>query len=74
MGIVNLYNAPHMLNQKTGDECNLPEPSIAVSHDASPILILAQGDSEILVNPESVDDLCKLLKKIKQAAIEFKPE
>jgi len=66
--ITTMFNAPHMLTQTVGDDCLLPEPCIAVSHDATPILVLAQGDSEILLNLESVNELCRLLKKVKGQA------
>lgn len=68
MTTTTMFNAPHMLTQTVGDDCLLPEPCIAVSHDATPILVLAQGDNEILVNLESVNELCRLLKKVKSHA------
>lgn len=67
-----MYNAPHMLTQTVGDDCLLPEPCIAVSHDATPILVLNQGDNEILLNLESVNELCRLMKKVKAHAEQSK--
>lgn len=72
MTITTMFNAPHMLTQTISDDCVLPEPCIGVSHDATPILVLNQGDSEILVNLESVNELCRLLKKVKAHAEQSK--
>lgn len=72
MTITTMYNAPHMLTQSIDDDCLLPESCIAVSHDASQILVIAQGDNEILVNAESVNELCRLLKKVRDHSREFK--
>lgn len=62
--ITRLYNNPHILNQSCSDEFGMPEPAIAASTDASGLIVLSQERRELLINPESVNELCRLLKKM----------
>lgn len=60
-----LYNHARVLNQKCGNECAVPEPDIAASLDANSLIILSQGGDEIIINPESVPELCRMLRQLK---------
>ena len=63
--ITKLFNHPHVLHQTTSDEYAPPEPDVSVCLDASGLIILGQGGQELIINPESIPELCKLLRKMK---------
>lgn len=65
--ITRLFNNPHVLNQTCSDGFAMPEPAIAASTDASGLIVLSQGCRELLINPESVNELCRLLKQLRDA-------
>lgn len=69
MPITKLFNSPAVLSQTPDDECNVPEPAVAVSHDATPILVIAQDGQEINLNLNSVNELCRLLKATRDQAV-----
>lgn len=66
MSISTLFNYPRVLHQKCREEYGVPEPDIAASLDAGSLLVLDQGGSEITINPESVPELCRMLRQLKQ--------
>lgn len=63
--ITKLFNHPHLLHQSCSDDYGMPEPDISACIDAGGLIILGQSGREILINPESVPELCKLLRKMK---------
>lgn len=66
MTIKKLFNHPHVLHQKTDDEYSrMPEPDVSACIDATGLIILGQSGQEILINPESVPELCKLLRMMR---------
>lgn len=70
MPISTLYNHPRVLHQKSNDDSLIPEPDISASLDASPLIIINQGGSEIIINLESVPELCAMLKRLRNMAQE----
>lgn len=65
--ITRLFNNPHVLHQTCDYEVSLPEPAIAAHTDASGLIILSQEGRDILINRESVSELCRLLKSLQKA-------
>lgn len=72
MPITKLFNSPSVLSQTPDDNCNVPEPAVAVSHDANPILVIAQDGHEIMLNLNSVNEFCRLLKSTRDQALAWK--
>ena len=71
MSIEKLMHAPHLVHQTCGDEMSIAEPTIAVCHDANPIIVISQEGREVLVNLETVNELCKALKHVKAIAQQY---
>lgn len=69
MAVTKLFKSPSVLSQTPDDDCNVPEPAIAVSHDESPILVIAQEGQEIMLNLNSVNEFCRLLKSTRDQAL-----
>lgn len=65
--ITRLFNNPHVLTQSCAEDMGLPEPAIAACTDACGLIVLSQEGRDLLVNPESVNELCRLLKKLRDA-------
>ena len=63
--IIKLLHHAHILHQKTANECEPAEPDVSVCLDALGLIILGQGGQELIINPESIPELCKLLRKMK---------
>ena len=61
--ITRLFSNPHVLHQSCAEDMGLPEPAIAAS-TCGDLILLSQEGRELLVNPESVNELCRLLKKL----------
>jgi hypothetical protein len=59
-----LINARVVYQKDT--ENSIPEPAIAVSVDANGLIVLQQGNQELLINHESVKDLFKAIKQAKE--------
>ncbi len=57
-----LFNQPHVLWQDGGDE--ISNDPIAVHVDAGGTIVLTQGGEDICIDPISVPELCRLLKKL----------
>lgn len=70
MSISTLLNAPHLVYQTCDEDMCIPEPAIAVCHDDAPIIVVSQEGREVLVNLETVNDLCRALKQVKRQAEE----
>lgn len=60
--ITRLFNNPHVLYQGAAED--IPEPAITASTDASGLIVLSQEGRDLLINSESVNELCRLLKKL----------
>jgi hypothetical protein len=68
--ITKLFNNPRILSQTADDDDSIEEPAIALHTDAGGLIILNQGGNEILVNKNSVNELCKVLKELRDATKE----
>ncbi len=68
--ITKLFNNPRILSQTADDDSAIEEPAIALHTDASGLIILNQCGREILVNKKSVNELCKVLKELRDATKE----
>lgn len=67
--IVKLFNHAHVLYQRTGVDGELPNEAICGCVDSGGTICLRQGGSDdIVINKESVDELCELLRKLKRLA------
>lgn len=60
--ITRLFNNPHVLTQSCAEDM-VPEPAIAASASFG-LIVLSQEGRDLLLNPESVNELCRLLKKL----------
>lgn len=58
-----LFNQPHVLHQ-TGNHDVQEQEAICFSSWDSGLISITQEEDEILINPESVPELCRLLKKL----------
>ena len=63
-----LMRNPHVLNQGWTDDEPIPESSISASNDGCGLIILDQEGRHIIINKSSVNELCKLLKKLEKTA------
>tara|TARA_R110000851_G_C13102500_1_gene568972 strand:+ start:38116 stop:38340 length:225 start_codon:yes stop_codon:yes gene_type:complete len=70
MSIEKLLHAPHLVHQTCSDEMSIAEPAIAVCHDANPIIVISQEGRDVLVNLETVNELCRAIKAVKRLAEE----
>ncbi|MDP0496372.1 MAG: hypothetical protein Q7Q73_09205 [Verrucomicrobiota bacterium JB024] len=70
MAIEKLHQSPLLVHQRTG-ELDVPEAPIAICHEYSPLIIMSQEGREILVDLDSVNELCKALKQVKAAAQQY---
>lgn len=71
MTIEKLLHAPHLVHQTCSDEMNIAEPAVAVCHDANPIIVISQEGRDVLVNLETVNELCRTLKHVKAIAQQY---
>lgn len=68
--ITKLFNNPRILSQTADNKHSLEEPAIGLCTDASGLIVLNQGGREIIVNRKSVNELCKVLKELRDATEE----
>jgi hypothetical protein len=64
--ITRLFNHAHVLFQPFDDDHGVAEQAIAASIDNAGIIVLEQEGHHIVINPESVNELCRLLKKLQK--------
>lgn len=68
--IEKLMQNPHLLHQTPDDpESELPELPIAACTDATGLICISQEGRYIIINRASVNELCKLLRKLQRAEI-----
>lgn len=65
--IARLFNNPHVLFQPFDDEHGIAEQAIAASVDNSGSIVLEQEGRYIVINRASVNELCKLLRTLRDA-------
>lgn len=63
--ITRLFDNAHVLFQPTDDN-GFNEVAIGASVDGGGQIILEQEGRHIVINPESVTELCRLLKKLQK--------
>lgn len=63
--ITRLFNNAHVLFQPT-DEHGITEVAIGASVDDGGCIVLEQEGRHIVVNPDSVPELCRLLRKLQK--------
>lgn len=61
-----LFNQPHVLYQSNSVD-EFPNTAVCVHVDNGGTICIEQEDNCIVLNPESVPELCKLLKKLAEA-------
>lgn len=66
--ITKLFNHPHVLFQPT-DENGINEVAIGASVDNGGAIVLEQEGRHIVVAPESVPELCRLMKKLAKEGV-----
>lgn len=59
-----LFNNPRILHQTADDKDGMPELPIALSTDASGLIVLSQEGREIVINQASVPELFTLLNGV----------
>lgn len=64
--IQKLFNHPHLLHQTSAE--SVPEPPIAAHIDSCGLILLSQEGRDHVINPESVPEMCKLLRTMKDLA------
>jgi hypothetical protein len=72
--IIRLFNHAHVLYQETDEACAMAEEAITASVDAGGTIVLEQDGRHICLNPASVNDLCKLLRELRKAALAAKEQ
>jgi hypothetical protein len=65
-----LFNNPRVLDQTADEDGAMEEPAISLCTDAGGLIILNQCGREILVNKKSVNELCRVLKELRDATEE----
>lgn len=63
--ITRLFNNAHVLFQATDDN-GFNEVAIGASVDGGGQIVLEQEGRHIVINPASVNELCRLLKKLQK--------
>lgn len=59
--IVAQYKSPYVVYQTADTEMNVPEPAIAISTDASGLVIINQEGREVVLNRASIRDLIRAI-------------
>lgn len=67
--ITPLFNNAHVLFQPT-DENGFTEVAIAASVDSSGFIVLEQEGRHIVINPAAVNELCRLLRMLRDTEVE----
>jgi hypothetical protein len=63
--ITKLFTKPHIVWQTADDpDCAIAEPALAVSLDASGLIVIEQEGRQLILNQSTVRELNKLLKQI----------
>ena len=57
-----LFNNPVILYQQCDSDMDIPERDIGLHTDAGGLICIEQEGRTVIVNPESVPELCRLLK------------
>lgn len=63
--ITKLFNHPHVVSQTADDEDSLPEPAITVCADAGGVIVVGQGDQEIILNRATIKEFSKALQMVR---------
>lgn len=66
--IAKLFNNPHVLFQGYSED-GMAEMAIGASVDNSGAIVLEQEGRHIVIDPTSVPELCKLLRKLQREGI-----
>jgi hypothetical protein len=66
--ITRLFNHAHVLFQPFDDEHGVAEQAIAASVDSAGSIVLDQEGRHIVIDKASVNELCRLLKKLQKEA------
>lgn len=74
MSIEKLFFAPHLVYQTPDDAMDIAEPAVAVHYDSAPVVVISQEGRDIVLNPASINDLCRALKQVKAAVEREKQE
>jgi hypothetical protein len=64
--ITRLFNHAHVLFQPFDDEHGVAEQAIAASVDSAGSIVLDQEGRHIVIDKASVNELCRLLKKLQK--------
>ncbi len=67
--ICKLFNRAQVLYQTADDDFDIAEPAIGVSIDDSGIIVLQQEGSSIVINRGTVNELCKVLRTMRDAEV-----
>lgn len=60
-----LLRHPRILHQTADHDGDMPNSSIAICADITPVIVMSQEGREIILNLESVDELAKALKDLR---------
>ena len=63
--IKKLFLHPHVVTQTADDEHMSQEPPVTICADASGIIVVGQGDQEIILNRATIKDLNKALQMVR---------
>ncbi len=67
--ITRLFNHAHVLFQTDDGDGLMPEPAIGASIDANGVIVLEQEGRHIVINRPSVNELCRLLRTLRDAEV-----
>lgn len=67
--ITRLFNEACVLFQTSDAEFSAPETAIGASVDSSGIIVLEQEGRHIVINRASVNELCRLLRTLRDAEV-----
>ena len=67
--ITRLFNHAHVLFPGSDDEHGVSEQAIAASIDNGGLIVLEQEGRQILINRGSVNELCRLLRTLRDAEV-----
>lgn len=68
--ITKLFNHAHVLFQTSDDDGLLAESAIGASIDANGVIVLEQEGRYIVINRASINEMCKLLRKLHDIGVE----
>ena len=62
------WNHGHVIWQRAADCDEIPEAALLAHIDNGGTLVIEQEEQSIVVSPRAVDELCKVLRKLRDAA------